>query len=85
MRLLIGKCGPIDSVAMELGDLTILVGPQATGKSIALQMLKLAEEYPAIKRTMVDYAFILHVTARISSPITSAKAWLRSGLKRRRY
>jgi hypothetical protein len=57
MGFLLEKCGPIDSVSMDLGDLTILVGPQATGKSIALQMLKLAEEYPAIKRTMVDYAF----------------------------
>jgi hypothetical protein len=57
MRFLLERCGPIDSINMELGDLTILVGPQATGKSIALQMLKLAEEFPAIKRTMVDYAY----------------------------
>lgn len=33
--------GPIQSADIEFGDLTIFVGPQATGKSIALQTLKL--------------------------------------------
>lgn len=57
MRLKIENCGPIHKVDMEMGKLTILVGPQASGKSIALQLYKLALEYPAIKRTMVDFAF----------------------------
>lgn len=57
MRLKIENCGPIRTVDMEMGKLTILVGPQASGKSIALQLYKLALEYPAIKRTMVDFAF----------------------------
>ncbi|MGA2547782.1 MAG: AAA family ATPase [Rectinemataceae bacterium] len=57
MRFLLENCGPIIQADMELGDLSILVGPQATGKSIALQMLKLAQEYPAIKRTMLDFAY----------------------------
>jgi len=50
MRLKIENCGPIHKVDMEMGKLTILVGPQASGKSIALQLYKLALEYPAIKR-----------------------------------
>ena len=34
--------GPISDARVELGDLTVLVGPQASGKSIFLQTLKLA-------------------------------------------
>ena len=49
MNLTIERCGPVDSARLDLGDLTVLVGPQATGKSVALQHLKLALEYPAIK------------------------------------
>lgn len=33
--------GPIQRADIEFGDLTVLVGPQATGKSIFLQFLKL--------------------------------------------
>jgi predicted ATPase len=33
--------GPIKEAELSFGDLTVLVGPQATGKSIALQFLKL--------------------------------------------
>lgn len=33
--------GPIQRAELVLGDLTVLVGPQATGKSVALQFLKL--------------------------------------------
>jgi predicted ATPase len=40
-RLNVGNFGPIKSADVEFGDLTVLVGPQATGKSIFLQLLKL--------------------------------------------
>jgi hypothetical protein len=33
--------GQIKEARLAFGDLTVLVGPQATGKSIALQLLKL--------------------------------------------
>ena len=33
--------GPINKVDVQLGDLTILLGPQASGKTLFLQMLKL--------------------------------------------
>jgi energy-coupling factor transporter ATP-binding protein EcfA2 len=35
------KLGPIEAADVEFGDLTVIVGPQATGKSIFLQTLKL--------------------------------------------
>jgi hypothetical protein len=55
MRLRLKRVGPIDAIDIELGDLTVLVGPQAIGKSIALQSLTLALDYPAIKRTLIDH------------------------------
>jgi AAA domain, putative AbiEii toxin, Type IV TA system len=42
--------GPITNGAVEFGDLTVLVGPQATGKSIFLQLLKLVVDIRHIKR-----------------------------------
>ncbi len=46
--------GPIRNVSLELGDLTLLVGAQGTGKSIALQMLKLAHDSQFIAKTARD-------------------------------
>lgn len=40
-RLQLTNIGPIANADIAFGDLTILVGPQATGKSIFLQFLKL--------------------------------------------
>lgn len=41
--------GPIKSGVVEFGDLTVLVGPQATGKSIFLQLLKLLVDIKHVK------------------------------------
>lgn len=41
MKLDIEELGQIKRAAISFGDLTVLVGPQATGKSITLQLLKL--------------------------------------------
>ena len=41
MRLKLSAFGPIADADITFGDLTVLVGPQATGKSILLQLLKL--------------------------------------------
>ena len=38
----------IETAHIEFGDLTVLVGPQATGKSLILQWLKLAFDIPEI-------------------------------------
>lgn len=40
-KLKVAKFGPIVEAEVEFGDLTVLVGPQATGKSIFLQLLQL--------------------------------------------
>lgn len=40
---------------MELGDLNVFVGPQATGKSIALQMLKLLVDAGQVQEEMGKY------------------------------
>lgn len=51
--------GPIKEADVHFGDLTVVVGPQATGKSIFLQVLKLAVDYPAVhkefKRFNIDW------------------------------
>ena len=40
-RLIMENVGPIVAADVSFGDLTVIVGPQATGKSIFLQTLKL--------------------------------------------
>ena len=40
-QLSLDNFGPIKHAEVEFGDLTVLVGPQATGKSIFLQLLQL--------------------------------------------
>jgi energy-coupling factor transporter ATP-binding protein EcfA2 len=47
-RLEVRDLGPIREASVELADLTILVGPQASGKSIFLQTLKLALDHESI-------------------------------------
>jgi hypothetical protein len=42
--LVLKNIGPIASAEIEFGDLTLFVGPQASGKSILLQMVKLLED-----------------------------------------
>ena len=40
-NLKVKSLGPIKEADVTFGDLTLLVGPQASGKSIFIQMLKL--------------------------------------------
>lgn len=44
--------GQIKDARLELGDLTVLVGPQATGKSITLQLLQGMVDLPRIQQQM---------------------------------
>ena len=44
--------GPVKEADVRFGDLTVFVGPQATGKSIILQLLKLLVDRHAIHETM---------------------------------
>lgn len=55
--------GPIRDVSLELGDLTLLVGAQGTGKSIALQLLKLAHDSQFIAKTARDNSLTWSTTA----------------------
>lgn len=52
--LTIENVGPIKKAHIEFGDLTILVGPQATGKTVFLQFLKLFEDVRNIVQTLKD-------------------------------
>ena len=47
-RLRVKNVGPIRTADVTPGDLTVFVGPQATGKSIFLQILKLLVDRDSI-------------------------------------
>lgn len=51
-RLRVQNVGPISDADVEIGDMTLLIGPQATGKSIFLQLLKLLIDRDHIHETM---------------------------------
>lgn len=50
--LKIENLGPIKSANVQFGDLTVLVGPQASGKSVLLQTLKLLLDSSSIATTL---------------------------------
>ena len=49
--------GPIKAADVEFGDMTFIVGPQASGKSIFLQAWKLREDYLNIKNNLNNYSY----------------------------
>jgi len=49
-HLKVENFGPIKHADVTFGDLTVFVGPQATGKSILLQLAKLLVDTPYIKK-----------------------------------
>lgn len=51
-RIKASNIGPVNQADIRFGDVTIFVGPQATGKSIFLQLLKLLVDKNAIHETM---------------------------------
>jgi hypothetical protein len=51
----IRNLGQIKNASLSFGDLTVLVGPQATGKSIALQLLKLMVDAGQVQTEMSKY------------------------------
>jgi hypothetical protein len=48
-RIAVTNFGPVREADVALGDLTVVVGPQATGKSVFLQLLRLVIDAPAIR------------------------------------
>src|SRR5208337_1753205 len=51
----IQNLGQIKEASLTFGDLTVLVGPQATGKSIALQLLKLIVDAGQVQAELGRY------------------------------
>ena len=54
-RLTLRNIGQIKEADLHFGDLTVLVGPQASAKSISLQWLKLLADTGLIQRQMKTY------------------------------
>lgn len=55
-KLAVKNFGPIIDADVEFGDLTVMVGPQATGKSIFLQTLKLMVDKVNIQDTFSKHS-----------------------------
>ena len=58
-KLNISNFGPIKEANVAFGDLTFIVGPQATGKSLFLELLKLIIDKNHIIPTLKKYNYIL--------------------------
>ena len=56
-QLSIKNLGQIKSANIDFGDLTLFVGPQATGKSILLQLIKLLLDGENIGETLMKYGY----------------------------
>lgn len=61
-KLKVENFGPIKSVEVNLGDLNILVGPQASGKSLFLELFKLVMDKNSIVETLSKYNYVLSKT-----------------------
>lgn len=59
-NLKIHNFGPIGEANINFGDLTILVGPQASGKSLLLELLKLIIDKDFILTSLRQYNYILN-------------------------
>ncbi|MBN1611128.1 MAG: AAA family ATPase [Polyangiaceae bacterium] len=55
--LVVENLAQLRRVDVRFGDLTVLVGPQATGKSLILELLKLAVDAPRIAGILRDKGF----------------------------
>ena len=56
-RLTVASLGQIREVDITLGDLTVFVGEQASGKSILLQLMKLISDAGGITQTLKKHGF----------------------------
>ena len=57
-RISIQNLGPIHSANVEFGDFTLLVGPQASGKSVFLQLVKLLADKDSIADILKSYGYV---------------------------
>lgn len=58
-NLKVRNFGPIHNADVTFGDLTVLVGPQASGKSLFLELFKLITDRKHIISTLRKYNYIL--------------------------
>lgn len=56
-RIQLEHFGPIEKADITLGDLTVLVGPQASGKSLFVQLLKAIRDAGAIRTELKSHGF----------------------------
>ena len=56
-QLEVRSFGPIKQGSIEFGDLTVLVGPQASGKSLWVQLFKVIQDAAAIRKDLKQYGF----------------------------
>lgn len=59
-RLQLKNLGPIAEADVSFGDLTVIVGPQATGKSVFLQTLKLVLDRDHIHDTFTHHSVVFN-------------------------
>ena len=57
--LTVRNFGPIREAHLRLGDMTILIGAQASGKSLCLQLLKLMKDKRHVAATMDKYNYVI--------------------------
>jgi energy-coupling factor transporter ATP-binding protein EcfA2 len=62
MEFAVKNFGPIKEANITFGDLTFLVGPQASGKSLLLELFKLVVDQKHIVSTLRNYNFVLSKT-----------------------
>ena len=58
-NLIIHNFGPIRDINLSFGDLTVLIGAQASGKSLCLQLLKLLMDKKYVTATMDRYNYVI--------------------------
>lgn len=63
-QLKVARFAHLAEVMVEFGDLTILVGPQASGKSLVLQLFKLVLDGRAIKKTFQKFGMVIKGDSR---------------------
>lgn len=62
------KFGPVADVDIKFGNLTILIGPQASGKSLFLELFKLMKDHAHVVSTLKKYSYIFGKTPTQSLP-----------------
>ena len=61
-ELNISHFGPIKDAHLKFGDITVLIGAQASGKSLCLQLLKLLLDKRYVVATMDKYNYVIAKT-----------------------